>query len=214
MLALQGGFAAHLDALERCGARGHEVRRTAHLEGVEGLVLPGGETTALLKLLAFEPEWWEVLPQLARRGTPILGTCAGLILLAAGVTPVQRSLGLLDIDVVRNAYGRQIDSFVARGEVARGAWDPGLEGTREVAGQMTFIRAPRIVRVGAGVEVLGTHRGEPTLVRQGSVVGAAFHPELESSTELFERTLGAAWGASVDEVAAISAPGSSGSSAP
>jgi 5'-phosphate synthase pdxT subunit len=164
ILALQGAFAAHATALQR---RGHDVRlvtEPAHLAGLDGLVLPGGESTVQLSLLeAFALE--EPLRAFARSGKPVLATCAGLIVLARHVRqPKQRSLALLDVTVARNAWGRQVDSFEATAD------DTGTP--------LVFIRAPRIVEVGPGVAVVERLRGEPVAVRQGNVVGATFHPEL------------------------------------
>lgn len=173
VLALQGDFALHLQALERAGATAVEIRRPEALGDVDGLVIPGGESTTLLRLMAD----WQFVPALEKfhgTGRPVFGTCAGLILLAREVTnPRQASLGFLDVTVERNAYGRQRESFEATG-IAR------LDDA-EVPLEMVFIRAPRIRRVGAGVETLATLDTEPVLVRQGTVLGATFHPELTPS---------------------------------
>ena len=153
-----------------------EVRRPGELGSADGLILPGGESTTLWKFFEAEP-WEEALMRFARSGRPILGTCAGAILLAKEVAnPVQKGLGLIDIGVERNGYGRQLDSFV--GEVEA----PGLGGRLPAV----FIRAPRIRRVGPGVETLATLRGEPVLVRQGNVVAATFHPELTDDARVHE----------------------------
>lgn len=170
VLALQGDFRRHAQALERCGVTAVEVRKPEELEGVAGLVIPGGESTTLLRIM----ETWGFVPALEKfhaAGKPLFGTCAGLILLARDVeNPRQFSLGLLDVGVERNAYGRQRESFEAQG-VAE------LDG-RPTPLEMIFIRAPRIRRVGAGVEVLARHAAEPVLVRQGTVLAGTFHPEL------------------------------------
>ena len=170
ILALQGDFDLHRKALERCGARTVEVRRPEALRDVDGLVIPGGESTTLLKLM----DAWDFVPALREfhaEGRPIFGTCAGLILLARGVErPHQFSLGLVDVDVERNAYGRQRESFEGTGTAL-------LEG-RRVPIEMVFIRAPRIRRVGPGVETLVERDGEPVMVRDGTVLAATFHPEL------------------------------------
>ncbi len=166
VLALQGGFQAHIKALERAGARGLEIRSAAELERVERLILPGGESTTMLKLLGAEG----LLEPLRRFGerSPVFGTCAGAILLARRVTgPAQESLGLMDMDVERNAYGRQLDSRVVRLSEAEG-------GPLEAV----FIRAPAIRRVGPGVRVLVSHGGDPVLVEDGLHLAATFHPEL------------------------------------
>ena len=161
VLALQGDFAAHRAAL---GGDAVEVRTAAEVDGLDLLVLPGGESTTMLNLLegtGIE----DAVRRLVARGGTVFGTCAGAILLAKDVTnPGQRSWDLLDIGVERNAFGRQVDSF---------------EATLEPDGMpAVFIRAPRIRRVGPGVQVLATWKGEPVLVRQGHVFAATFHPEL------------------------------------
>ncbi len=169
VLALQGDFADHIAALRRCGLAARPVRRAAELTALDAIVLPGGESTTMLRLLDVE-ELFAPLATCLRSGIPVLGTCAGLILLAAAVeSPAQRSFGLLDIDVQRNGYGRQLHSgtFALEGDAL----------PAETTG--VFIRAPRILRVGAGVEVLARRGDDPVLVRQGAIVGACFHPELE-----------------------------------
>ena len=180
VLALQGDFAAHARALERVGASAREVRTTRELEGVAGLILPGGESTALLKLM--EPaELEQAITDFHRAGGALFGTCAGLILLARDVVnPAQRSMGLIDCQVERNGYGRQRESFVGTGELV-------LEGGAQAEVEMVFIRAPRIHHCGPDVEVIATHAGEAVMVRQGRVLGATFHPELSSSVEVHRR---------------------------
>lgn len=168
VLALQGGFEAHLEALVRAGTAGRAVRRVAELTGLDALVMPGGESTTLLNLMADEP-WFDALRAFHAGGGALFGTCAGAILLAREVHgPSQPSLGLLDAVVERNAYGRQVDSFEATLDA------PALGGT--VSG--VFIRAPRFRALGPGVEVLASRDGEAVLVRQGRVWAATFHPEL------------------------------------
>lgn len=168
VLALQGDYAAHTAVLRALGAEVVEVRRPEALRGLCGLVLPGGESTALLRLMEGAP-WPEEIAALHHRGGALLGTCAGAILLARAVAPAQRSLGLVDVEIDRNAYGRQVDSFEAEID-APPPYGP-LRGT--------FIRAPRIRVVGPAAEVAATLRGEPVLVRQGRTLAATFHPELE-----------------------------------
>ena len=190
VLALQGDFALHAKALARCRSASRDrstgeasppvdveavqVRKPEQLEGVGGLIIPGGESTTLLKLM----DEWEFVPAIEKfhaAGKPIFGTCAGLIVLARDVeSPRQFSLGLIDVAVERNAYGRQRDSFEALGTAI-------LEG-RRVPVTMVFIRAPRIRRVSAGVESLAEHGGETVMARQGSVLVATFHPELTDDT--------------------------------
>jgi len=178
VLALQGDFAAHGKMLERLGWRWRPIRLPAELEPLAGLIMPGGESTTLLKLMEavqFEP----ALKRFYERGRPIFATCAGLIVLAAEVTnPVQRSLGLLDVAVERNSYGRQVDSFEAYGE-----WLGERAGQRL---EMVFIRAPRIVRVGPSVELLARCGDDPVLVRDRHVLAATFHPELTSDLSVHE----------------------------
>lgn len=182
VLALQGDFEAHRRKLAEMGIDSFEARRPEELERARGLILPGGESTTLWKFFDADP-WEEALSRFAGGGRPVLGTCAGAILLAREVTnPAQKGLGLLDITVERNAYGRQADSFI--GEVEA----PSLGGPLPAV----FIRAPRIRRVGEGVEVLATLRGEPVLVRQRNVVAATFHPELTGDARVHELAFSAA----------------------
>jgi pyridoxal 5'-phosphate synthase pdxT subunit len=179
VMALQGDFAAHREKLGELGVASFEARRPEDLDRAGGLVLPGGESTTIWKFFESAP-WEDAIRGFARSGRPILGTCAGAILLAREVTqPTQKGLGLIDISVERNAYGRQVDSFVAQVDA------PTL-GARLPA---VFIRAPRIRRVGADVEVLATFRGEPVLVRQGSVWAATFHPELTQDLRVHQLAL-------------------------
>lgn len=174
VLAVQGDFREHLDTLETIGAIGREVRLPADLHGLSGLILPGGESTAMRKLLH---RWNLVAPirDLAARGAPILGTCAGAIILANriadGDEPV---LSLLDVEVRRNAFGRQLESFEA---------DLQMRGLRSDGGALTmhavFIRAPEILSVGAMAETVATlDDGRVVAARQGNVLGISFHPEI------------------------------------
>ena len=181
VLALQGDFEAHRKALAEIGVESFEAKRPSDLDRAAGLIIPGGESTTLWKFFEAEP-WEGAFRNLAKKGRPILGTCAGAIVLAREVTnPEQRSLDLIDIAVARNAYGRQVDSFL--GEVDA----PALGGAMPAV----FIRAPRIRRTGPGVEILATHRGEPVVVRQGNVAAATFHPELTSDRRLHRLLFGA-----------------------
>jgi 5'-phosphate synthase pdxT subunit len=170
VLALQGDFQLHRKALERCRAEAVEVRKPEELQDIDGLIIPGGESTTLLKLM----DEWNFVPGLQKfhaDGRPIFGTCAGLILLASEVEgPRQFSLGFIDATVERNAYGRQRESFEEHGEVM-------LDGCR-VPVEMVYIRAPRIRRIGPGVEVLAARGGEPVMAREGTILVASFHPEL------------------------------------
>jgi 5'-phosphate synthase pdxT subunit len=169
VLAIQGDYAAHAEALAESGAEPAEVRKPDQLAGLDGLILPGGESTTMLRFLQ-KHGFFEALEEFCAN-RPVFGTCAGAILLAREVrNPVQRSLGVLDAAIERNAYGRQIDSAILTAETAL----PG--GPLE----MVFIRSPRIVQTGLGVEVLARRDGSPVLVRQGEVMAATFHPELTS----------------------------------
>jgi pyridoxal 5'-phosphate synthase pdxT subunit len=167
VLALQGDFDAHRKAIERAGADAIEVRTAADLTSVDGLVIPGGESTTMLKLLNAE-HLFEPLQEFGKTKS-IFGTCAGAILLASEVVnPAQPSLGLLDLTVERNGYGRQIDSRIAHID---------LEGQPAEA---VFIRAPVIRRVGPAAKVLATYLKDPVLVEQGRHMAATFHPELSA----------------------------------
>lgn len=169
VLALQGDFAEHEAALRSFGLRCRRVRCPQDLDGLAGLVLPGGESTTMLRLLDVEG-LWQPLASALRSGIPVLATCAGTILLAEEVeNPRQRSFGLLPITVVRNGYGRQVHSgtFPLRSSVL----PPDTTGT--------FIRAPRVTHVGADCEVLAWRADDPVLLRCGPVLAACFHPELQ-----------------------------------
>ncbi len=173
VLSLQGDFAAHGEALRRAGAEPVYVRHAAELACLDGLVIPGGESTTMLKLLRYDG-LMEPLQEFARR-KPVFGTCAGAILMANEVSaPAQESLGLMDIAVERNGYGRQLDSRVA-------SLEPGAEFARRTAPgplEAVFIRAPIIRRVGGEAKVLARYGGDPVLVEQGPHLAATFHPEL------------------------------------
>jgi 5'-phosphate synthase pdxT subunit len=164
VLALQGDFEAHRKRLEELGANVVLVKKPEQLDHVDGLVIPGGESSTFLKLLG--DAGVEKLKQFVRL-KPTFGTCAGAILLAKEIeNPSQLGLGAIDIGIRRNAYGRQIDSSIREG-LFRGS-----------PIEMVFIRAPKISRMGDGVEVLATEGNEPVVVRQGSTMAATFHPEL------------------------------------
>jgi 5'-phosphate synthase pdxT subunit len=168
VLALQGDFAAHARAFARLGVAACEVRRVHELDALDGLVIPGGESTTLLNLMGDEP-WFDGLRALHARGGALFGTCAGAILLSREVhAPSQASLGLLDAVTERNAFGRQVDSFETRLTVTGIGQDVGA----------VFIRAPRFRALGAGVEVLARLADEPVFVRAGRVWAATFHPEI------------------------------------
>lgn len=176
VLALQGDFGEHQQLLERIGVEAVQVKRPQDLTGIAGLVIPGGESTAISKLLRIF-DLIEPLRQLRQQGFPMLGTCAGMILLAddvEGAVVDQEFIGGLDITVSRNAYGSQNQSFEAAIE---------LGGAQLRA---AFIRAPRVLRVGDAVQVLATLDGGPIAVRQGNLMAASFHPEITSETALHE----------------------------
>jgi pyridoxal 5'-phosphate synthase pdxT subunit len=169
ILAVQGNFREHAAVLRRLGADPVEVRRPEQLEELEGLVIPGGESTAIMRLVRL----YGLEDAIRGFARPVLGTCAGMILLD------REHLGLLDVEVARNAYGRQVASFEADLELA-GDERP-LRGV--------FIRAPRVVETGPEVEVLAELDGEPVLLRQGRLLVASFHPELTDDTRVHERFL-------------------------
>ena len=169
VLAIQGDFAMHAKMLERMGAPYELVKHASELAEVGGLIMPGGESTTMLKFFSNEG-MGEAIKEFVTAGKPVFGTCAGAILLAKEVlNPSQERLGLLDITIERNAYGRQVDSSVRQGECPELSPRP-LE--------MVFIRAPIIRRVGEGVRVLGSCAGLPVLVEQHNILAATFHPEL------------------------------------
>jgi len=175
VLALQGAYDVHAQRLQSLGAEARLVRKPEELAGLDGLVIPGGESTTFLKHLE-RAGFYEKLEEFCQT-KPVFGTCAGCILMAKDVEgPPQKSFGVLDIAVERNAYGRQNDSAILTAETAL----PG--GPLE----MVFIRAPRISRVGPGIETLATRDGSPTLVRKGRLLAATFHPELTEDTRVHQ----------------------------
>jgi 5'-phosphate synthase pdxT subunit len=178
VLALQGAFERHAAMLRGLSHRVVLVNAPEQLPELDGLVLPGGESTVQLALIArfgLEPE----LHRFVRSGRPVLATCAGAILAARAVkNPEQRSFGWIDVTVLRNAYGRQLDSFEAQSDEAP-------------ASHLVFIRAPRIVARGPGVEVLARYRGEPVLVREGNLTCATYHPELTGDERVHAAVFGA-----------------------
>lgn len=178
VLALQGDFDAHRKMLERLGAEVLLVKKPEQLDEVAGLVIPGGESSAFLNFLR-EQGFLEKLRDFVRV-KPTFGTCAGAILLARDVeNPPQESLGVLDIGIRRNAYGRQVDSSIREAACSLGS------GPLE----MVFIRAPKIIRVGKGVEVLASESHDPVLVRQGKIMAATFHPELGDDARIHKAFL-------------------------
>ena len=186
ILGLQGDFAAHGRALAAIGLDSTIVKQPPQLDDVGGLILPGGESTTLIKLM---DTWgfWEPLRDFIDSGRPVFGTCAGLILLAAEVVnPPQKSLAAIDVTVERNSYGRQRESFEALGTFAANGRGRDLP--------MVFIRAPRILRLGAGVQPLAHCRGEVVMARSGNVLAASFHPELTPDSAVHRYFAGMAAG--------------------
>lgn len=176
VLAIQGDFAAHKKMLEHIGVEALEVRRADELAQVDGLIMPGGESTTMLKFL-MEENLWEPIRQFAREGKAVFGTCAGAILLAREVlNPGQPSLKLIDIVIERNSYGRQVDSFIAKAQPT--FTDDEIEAV--------FIRAPQIQRVGKAVQVLATLNSQPIFVRQNNIFAATFHPELTADDRIHQ----------------------------
>jgi len=185
VLALQGAFASHAAMLGEAGATPIEVRRAHELAEVDALVMPGGESTTMSMLLDIA-ELSEPLAGRLADGMPVFGTCAGMILLAVEVLDGrsdQRSMGAIDLDVRRNGYGRQVDSFET--ELAVEGFDDAFHGV--------FIRSPVVERIGPDVEVLAEVEGRPVLCRQGNVLVASFHPELAGDVRIHRRFLEAAF---------------------
>jgi 5'-phosphate synthase pdxT subunit len=175
VLALQGDFDAHRRRLEELGAEVVLIKKPEQLDAIDGLVIPGGESGTFLKLLG--EQGFEKLKQFVRL-KPTFGTCAGAILLATDVeNPQQAGLGAIDIGIRRNAYGRQLDSSIREGKLGASPLE------------MVFIRAPKISRIGAKVEVLATEGSDPVAVRQGSAMAATFHPELSDDTRVHQAFL-------------------------
>lgn len=175
ILALQGDFDAHRKRIEQLGAKAVLVKKPEQLDDIDGLVIPGGESSTFLKLLG--EQGFEKLKEFVRV-KPTFGTCAGAILLAKEVeNPKQRGLGVLDISIRRNAYGRQLESSIREGKFLG---DPA---------EMVFIRAPKIERVGPQVEVIATEGEDPVAVRQGKVMAATFHPELSEDPRVHQSFL-------------------------
>jgi len=180
VLALQGDFDAHRSRLEELGAKVVLVKKPEQLDEIDGLVIPGGESGTFLKLLG--EQGFEKLKQFVHL-KPTFGTCAGAILLASDVeNPKQAGLGAIDISIRRNAYGRQLDSSIREGRLLS-------EELGNSPLEMVFIRAPKIERVGPGVQVLATEGSDPVAVRQGRVMAATFHPELSDDTRVHQAFL-------------------------
>ena len=175
VLAIQGDFDAHRKRLEELGAEVVLVRKPEELDEVEGLIIPGGESGAFLRILG--EDGMKKLRDFVRV-KPTFGTCAGAIMLAKEITnPAQVGLGALDVRIRRNAYGRQIDSSIREGKFG------------DAPVEMVFIRAPKIEKLGAGVEVIATEGDDPVAVRQGKIMAATFHPELSQDTRIHKAFL-------------------------
>jgi 5'-phosphate synthase pdxT subunit len=179
ILAVQGDYEAHASALARVGAESVFIRTVGDMQGIDALILPGGESSTQLQFLQ-EERLDKAIKDFAQNGGAILGTCAGAILLAREVHgPDQKSLGLLDVAIERNAYGRQLASHVTQ--------EPSKLSDRPL--EMVFIRAPIIEKLGKRVEVLAESEGHPVLVQQGRILAATFHPELTSDSTIHEYLL-------------------------
>jgi len=177
LLAFQGAYRAHGTMLHSIGASTMEVRTADDLRRCSHLAIPGGESTSFLKLLEFH-DLTDALREHAKSGKPMLATCAGLIMISSEViNPPQESLGLIDLTIERNAYGRQVDSFEANLDIP-------LLGTKPFPG--IFIRSPKIQSVGDDVEILSSLNGNPVLIRRKNIIGATFHPELSGDTRIHE----------------------------
>lgn len=177
VLALQGAVSEHIKAIEACGAEGIAIKRPQQLKEIDGLIIPGGESTTIGRLM-IAYEFIDAIRQFSAAGKPIFGTCAGLIVLAKRIAGQDDSyLGLMDITVSRNAFGRQRESFEADLDVK------GIEGG---ALRGVFIRAPLVTETGAGVEVLATYQDQAVAVREGHLLGTSFHPELTDDYRMHE----------------------------
>ncbi|HBT19781.1 MAG TPA: pyridoxal 5'-phosphate synthase glutaminase subunit PdxT [Peptococcaceae bacterium] len=169
VLALQGAFREHSIMLDKLGASSTEVRKPEHLEGIDALVIPGGESTTIGKLMA-EYGLLEPIREMGQKGLPILGTCAGMVLLADKIKGSdQPRIGLLEMEVVRNGFGRQVDSFEEELKI---------KALGEAPFRAVFIRAPYVERVGSSVEVLAAYGDRIVMVKKGKILACAFHPEL------------------------------------
>jgi pyridoxal 5'-phosphate synthase pdxT subunit len=171
ILALQGGYQAHADCLAKLGISTIFVKKNHDFLAIDGLIIPGGESSTLLKLIhAFH--LFPALEQFYQQKKPIFGTCAGMILLARSVIPQQTSLNWMDILVARNAYGRQLESFIATSDPIN------HDGFQQTSVELVFIRAPKVLEYGTKVHILVSHQSQPILLQQEQVLAASFHPEL------------------------------------
>ncbi len=174
VLGIQGAYARHAEMIVLAGGESEIVKYREQLDGLDGLIIPGGESTTMTKVLGFRITHDDILAFAQHK--PVFGTCAGLILIGGGVTdPRVRQLGLIDVNISRNAYGSQKDSFVS---------DISLEFDRGVPFHAVFIRAPLVLSVGGNVTVLSVHENAPVLIGSGMHLGATFHPELTHDTRI------------------------------
>lgn len=206
VVSIQGDFAKHIQAVELAGGRPLAVRDPSDLQGLNGIILPGGESTTI-SLLSRYSGLWDTLSLALKKGLPAFGTCAGLILLSEEVEESSNNaqvcpLGLLRVKVQRNAYGRQRESFVGRVKLNFDGYQDEVPGV--------FIRAPRIVEVGLGVTVLAHHGNDVVLVQQGQLLGATFHPELGEEVTLHKYFLDIVSEAGGDKAGSLEIKGSSG----
>jgi len=187
ILALQGDYFAHGRVLDKLGRKYIYVKTLDELSSVDTLIIPGGESTTIRKLAQIS-QLWEPLKKFDK---PIMGTCAGIILLAKKIiNPSEETLGLLDITISRNAYGSQINSFVSKGTLTR--------YNKQV--ELVFIRAPKITHIGDGVQIIAEHNGEPVAVEKDNIIGLTYHPELADDTTVYEHFYGLVKGKNAVEV--------------
>ena len=179
VLALQGDFREHINILKKMNIATREIRFPAQLDRIDGFIIPGGESTTINKLLD-KYDFKEKLKRFAKSGKPLFGTCAGLIILACGIADEEGQTGLIDIDIERNAYGRQIESFEQNIRLNLNH----KAGSREF--NSIFIRAPRIIRTGKNVKVLGRYNEEVALAREKNILVCAFHPELTDDSRIHQ----------------------------
>ena len=183
VLALQGDFREHINILKKLEVKTMEIRFPGQLDRVDGLIIPGGESTTINKLFD-RYGFRKKLLEFSQSGKPLFGTCAGLIVLAENITGKDRQLGLIDIDVERNAYGRQIDSFEQKIILNLN------HKTEKRDFDSVFIRAPKIIRTGKNVKILGRHEEQTVLAREKNILVSAFHPELTDDTRIHQYFIG------------------------
>ncbi len=186
VLSLQGAFKEHIVKLKACGADAIEIRFSEQLKHIDGLVIPGGESTAIKKLME-KYRFKEELDKFYKQGKPVFGTCAGLVLLAKNIKEEGKGFGYIDIDVKRNAYGRQLDSFEELIEIDFNKNENGLnENKRKIKFRSIFIRAPKIINTGKNIKIMALLNNEAVLVRNRSVIACTFHPELTDDLSIHQ----------------------------